>query len=472
MSTTPIVALPLLAAAQAQKHVTMNEALLLIDALLQLAVQETDRNQPPDAPRAGDRYVIGATPSGGFSGKAGMLAAFDGFQWNFISLSAGSVIYSAKDKKLFLFDGSALKPLHDFIDKPDSLVQLGVGTGPDPNNVLSVKGSAALFAATAQNEGGSGSFRFVLNKANAASVLSQLYQTGWSGRAETGLTGDDAYRIKTSPNGTLWFDALVADPNNGTVSLPSGLAHIGGGALSYRNLIINSEASIAQRGAGPFTLTGAGALPCFDRWRLVGSAATTASLSRMMTSVTDASLLQARSFLNWSVTAATSSNMAILETRLDQMIALAERRVTLSFRYKANATFSVSLIRHFGAGGSSPASIALGNYPAASAWRFASISTVLPSLTSSTMGSDPFLTLRFAMAQPGQMQLADVQLEEGFRSPYERRPPSYELLLCRYFFRRSQTALNLTDLTLEMRTNPRQSGNGPFDYDCEFEAIS
>src|SRR5215207_4151202 len=40
MSATPKLALPLLAAAQAQKHVTHNEALSTLDALDQLAVRE------------------------------------------------------------------------------------------------------------------------------------------------------------------------------------------------------------------------------------------------------------------------------------------------------------------------------------------------------------------------------------------------------------------------------------------------
>ena len=38
MPDTPNLALPLIAAAQAQKHVTHNDALLALDALLQCAV--------------------------------------------------------------------------------------------------------------------------------------------------------------------------------------------------------------------------------------------------------------------------------------------------------------------------------------------------------------------------------------------------------------------------------------------------
>ena len=39
MDFTPNLLLPYLAAAQAQKHVTLNEALRLLDALVQLVIQ-------------------------------------------------------------------------------------------------------------------------------------------------------------------------------------------------------------------------------------------------------------------------------------------------------------------------------------------------------------------------------------------------------------------------------------------------
>ena len=76
MLDTPNLALPLIAAAQAQKHVMHNEALFAIDALLQCAVKDKDLSAPPAAPAAGDRYIVSASSSGAWAGKAGMLAAW------------------------------------------------------------------------------------------------------------------------------------------------------------------------------------------------------------------------------------------------------------------------------------------------------------------------------------------------------------------------------------------------------------
>lgn len=60
--TSPILALPLLQPAQAQKHVTVNEALLLLEAAVQLVVEGS---QPHRAPR---RAGAGPAPSGGVGG--------------------------------------------------------------------------------------------------------------------------------------------------------------------------------------------------------------------------------------------------------------------------------------------------------------------------------------------------------------------------------------------------------------------
>ena len=52
--------LPYILAAQAQKHVTHNEALRLLDGLVQLSVLDRDLTAPPGSPTDGDRYIVGS----------------------------------------------------------------------------------------------------------------------------------------------------------------------------------------------------------------------------------------------------------------------------------------------------------------------------------------------------------------------------------------------------------------------------
>ncbi len=55
---TPRLNLPYLAAAQAQKHVTLNEALAALDGLVQTAVESRTVAAEPAAPPDGALYIL------------------------------------------------------------------------------------------------------------------------------------------------------------------------------------------------------------------------------------------------------------------------------------------------------------------------------------------------------------------------------------------------------------------------------
>src|SRR5437763_1128549 len=106
MSTTPRSALPLLAAAQSQKHVTHNEALLKADALICCSIRDRDLSAPPSTPADGDTYLVKATGTGSWAGQEGNLAfAVDG-GWRFYAPYTGLVAYIADEQKLIVFNGT------------------------------------------------------------------------------------------------------------------------------------------------------------------------------------------------------------------------------------------------------------------------------------------------------------------------------------------------------------------------------
>jgi hypothetical protein len=59
--------LNLLAPAQAQKHVTVNETFLRLDALVQLAVISRGETDPPAQPADGDRYIVASGGTGAWN---------------------------------------------------------------------------------------------------------------------------------------------------------------------------------------------------------------------------------------------------------------------------------------------------------------------------------------------------------------------------------------------------------------------
>src|SRR5258708_33238502 len=80
-STTPRAQMPLLAAAQAQKHVTHNDALLQLDALLFARFLSRNVSTPPAAPADGDTYLVKATATGAWTGQNGQIAYVNGGVW-------------------------------------------------------------------------------------------------------------------------------------------------------------------------------------------------------------------------------------------------------------------------------------------------------------------------------------------------------------------------------------------------------
>ncbi|WP_016918762.1 DUF2793 domain-containing protein, partial [Methylocystis parvus] len=222
MSETTHLALPLIEAAQAQKHVTHNEAVAKLDALAHLAVTARDVVTPPGAPVEGDRVLVGAGATGVFAGKDKQVAAFLAGGWAFFQPRPGWRLYVAAESLLLFYNGANWIDLGVGLRELQSLAKLGVGTAADAANPLSAKINAGLFAAKSASEGGTGDLRLTLNKESAARTVSQLYQTNYSGRAETGLTGDDNFRIKVSADGVAWKDAMVVDRVSGAVSFPSG----------------------------------------------------------------------------------------------------------------------------------------------------------------------------------------------------------------------------------------------------------
>ena len=70
MDTSPNLQLAFLMAAQSQKHVTYNEAMRALDALVQQSVLDKDLATPPSSPADGVRYIVAASPTGALSAHA------------------------------------------------------------------------------------------------------------------------------------------------------------------------------------------------------------------------------------------------------------------------------------------------------------------------------------------------------------------------------------------------------------------
>ncbi|MEK6542289.1 MAG: DUF2793 domain-containing protein [Pseudomonadota bacterium] len=99
--TTARLALPLLVAGQAQKEITHNEALTLIDALLFPVAESVEQNAPPAAPAPGQCWLVGAAPTGLWTGNAHALALWTSAGWRFATLPQGSRVAVGSSRTLW-----------------------------------------------------------------------------------------------------------------------------------------------------------------------------------------------------------------------------------------------------------------------------------------------------------------------------------------------------------------------------------
>lgn len=89
--------LPLLAAAQAQKEVTHNEALALADIAIQAVVQSVAPASIPASPVIGQCWIVGASPTGAWAGRAGAIAGWTSGGWRFVAPIEGMQAWSIAD---------------------------------------------------------------------------------------------------------------------------------------------------------------------------------------------------------------------------------------------------------------------------------------------------------------------------------------------------------------------------------------
>jgi len=114
MSDSTHLTLPLVEAAQAQKHVTVNEALMRLDALVQLAVESATETAPPLSPSEGQRWIVGDSATGDWSGEDGRIAAWVDGAWMFFAPNAGWQAWVVVTRTQLLHDGT------DWVEGPAS----------------------------------------------------------------------------------------------------------------------------------------------------------------------------------------------------------------------------------------------------------------------------------------------------------------------------------------------------------------
>lgn len=104
--TTPRLGLPYVVAAQAQKHIPINESLARLDGLVQLAVESRSVSVQPASPANGGVWIA-AWPGP----PAGTLMRFEAGAWEALTPAEGVLAWVKDENQMVAFDGAAWVPL-------------------------------------------------------------------------------------------------------------------------------------------------------------------------------------------------------------------------------------------------------------------------------------------------------------------------------------------------------------------------
>lgn len=185
MTDTPRLSLPVIEAAQAQKHVTHNEALTLLDCLTQLAVESRTLAAPPGSPADGTCYIPATGASGAWTGFDNQLALYSGGGWLRIAPVSGLKAW-LKDERLTL-------------TYEDGVWRDGIA--------LTAHGGRVNLRAKEEELTLSGAF---VETADAAFIPDRAIVLGVAARTTLAITGATSYGVGTAANTTQFGDLLGA----------------------------------------------------------------------------------------------------------------------------------------------------------------------------------------------------------------------------------------------------------------------
>lgn len=251
MANTTNLVMPLMSAAQSQKHLTHNDAIMKLDVLVQLAVISAALTVPPVSPTEGDRYIVGSAATGAWSGKDLNVAYYASGVWQFAVPREGWQCYNTATDVLLVWTGAAwtdIATAGGFVSTttinnntlPGKLTMLGLGGATaDTTNRLSANTAGVLF-----NNAGT-SIGVTLNKNAAGNDARFVFQTGFSTRVLFGLLANDDFSISVSPDGSTFYSAMAIDKDTGNVAIGAGSDGTNRLLVSGSNMLFTSSGDLS-----------------------------------------------------------------------------------------------------------------------------------------------------------------------------------------------------------------------------------
>ena len=256
--------------------------------------------------------------------------------------------------------------------------------------------------------------------------------------------------------------------------------------LGRRNLIINGDMTVAQRGTSYAYSNNASGYHTLDRWYSANFSSGTLTLSQQTPTV---GAVDSTNNLR-AVTASTAGASATVYSsqKIENIKQFHNKSVTVSFMVKSSAALTFQLRRqyNYGSGGSSEEYTAFTDVSVTTSWTKFTTTFSAVDYSSKTIGANNYYGILFYWStnqgtdqrNDATIEVTNVQLEVGDTdTDFEHRSYSEELAACqRYYFRENHTdthmmsfigycasatlAIGVKFLPVSLRSSPTLTING------------
>jgi hypothetical protein len=248
--------------------------------------------------------------------------------------------------------------------------------------------------------------------------------------------------------------------------------------LGFRNLLINGDFGINQRG---FT-SNSGNIYGFDRWLTLVNTGTVTHSSQSFSLGNAIPGQEPKNYARLVTSGQSASNAyAFFVQKIESVRTLAGKTATISFWAKTGSgtpKISVEFEQVFGTGGSPSSVVATycGQVTVSTSWTRYSLTVNVPSIFGKTVGTtdDGSINLNIWVSggsdfnsrtgsigiQNGTFDIWGVQVEQNYQpTPFEQRPIGVELALCQRYYEKSYD-LGTAPATVTETGVHRHSGSG------------
>lgn len=246
MTSSARLGIDYVAPSQSQKHVTVNEGLRKLDAIVQLSVVSATTGAEPGSPADADCYILpgGKTGTNWGAMTDGAIAYHVDGAWSQLTPRTGWRAFVEDAGAFYYFDGG------DWQAEASAGVDMfGVNATADATSRLSVASDAVLFSYDDVTPG-SGDSAITVNKEASGDSGKITFATADSGRARLGLIADNNLSVDVSADGSTWTNAVYIDRTNGNIGIgtatPALRLAVNGGSMSVNNGTSNAYLSFGS----------------------------------------------------------------------------------------------------------------------------------------------------------------------------------------------------------------------------------